>query len=74
MTTTSTGMVHSWDRHRHRGIVVLDDGKTMQIHARDLGAARRRPEWRGPFQMFSGDRAEFVLGDGGRVVDVLRVW
>ncbi|KYK45154.1 hypothetical protein A1D31_11010 [Bradyrhizobium liaoningense] len=71
---TINGLVHSWDWRRHRGIAELDDGKTVRIDARDLGAARRQPEWKGPFQLRSGDRAEFVVDDDGRVTDVLRVW
>ena len=71
---TITGLCHSWDRHRHRGIVELDDRRTLQIHARNLAAAQRRPAWKGPFELRSGDRAEFVLSDDGNVVDVLRVW
>ncbi|MCD9898138.1 hypothetical protein QIH85_43030 [Bradyrhizobium japonicum] len=71
---TINGFVHGWDRHRHRGIAELDNGETVQVDARNLGAARRLPEWRGPFDMRPGDRAEFVLNDDGDVVDVLRVW
>jgi hypothetical protein len=71
---TVNGMVHSWDRHRHRGIVELDDRRTLEVHARNLGAAQRRPAWQGPFELRSGDRAEFVVDDGGYIRDVLRVW
>jgi hypothetical protein len=72
--TTIKGVVHSWDRRRHRGIAQLDDDRTVQIIAADLGAAQRRPEWMGPFRMYISDRAEFVLNDDNNVVDVLRVW
>ncbi|MGF6433475.1 hypothetical protein [Bradyrhizobium elkanii] len=71
---TTNGTIHWWDRHRHRGIAELDNGKTAQIIASNLGASRRRPEWKGPFEMRRGDRAEFVLNDDGGVTDVLRVW
>ncbi|WP_431014685.1 hypothetical protein [Bradyrhizobium pachyrhizi] len=71
---TINGICHSWDKYRHRGIVELDDRRTLQVHARDLAAAQRRPAWKGPFELRSGDRAEFVCDAGGRVVDVLRVW
>ncbi|MBH5371427.1 hypothetical protein [Bradyrhizobium glycinis] len=69
-----TGLVHGWDTRRHRGIAQLDDERTVKIDARDLGAAKRLPEWRGQFRMHIGDRAEFVVNDDGKVVDVLRVW
>jgi len=72
--TTINGLVHSWDRHRRRGIAVLDDGRTVQVHASHLGAERRHPEWKGPFQLHGGDRAEFVVNDDGAIVDVLRTW
>lgn len=68
------GMMHSWDRYKHRGIAELDNGETVKVDARNLGAARRLPEWQGHFEMRPGDRAEFVIDDGGGVVDVLRVW
>jgi hypothetical protein len=71
---TINGLIHSWDRRRHRGIAQLDDDRTVQIHASNLGAAQRLPEWQGPFELRSGDRAEFVVDDDGDVVDVLRVW
>lgn len=71
---TINGMVHSWDRGRHRGIAELDDGRTVKVDARNLGAARRLPEWKGPFRLRPSDRAEFVVDDAGNVVDVLKVW
>ena len=71
---TVAGVVHSWDRRRHRGIAELDDNRTVRILASNLGAARRQPEWKGPFLMHVADRAEFVVSDDGDVVDVLRVW
>ena len=72
--TTINGMVHYWDRYRHRGTAELDDGKTVQINARDLGAARRRPEWQGPFELHPGDRVECVRDADGRITDILRRW
>jgi hypothetical protein len=71
---TISGIIHSWDSRRHRGIVELDDRRTVQVHARDLAAARRLPAWRGPFRLRSGDRAEFVVSDDGAITDVIRVW
>ncbi|WP_439360710.1 hypothetical protein [Bradyrhizobium sp. DASA03007] len=71
---TINDTVHSWDRHGHRGIAELDSGKIVQVHARNLGAAQRHPEWKGPFQLYGGDRAEIVINDDGRVTDVLRTW
>ena len=71
---TISGIIHGWDRYRHRGIAELDDGKTVKVDARNLAAARRRPEWQGHFEMRPGDRAEFVVDADGTVRDVLRVW
>ncbi|KYK44778.1 hypothetical protein A1D31_35740 [Bradyrhizobium liaoningense] len=71
---TISGIIHGWDRYRHRGIAELDNGETVKVDARNLGAARRLPEWRGPFKMRPGDRAEFVVDADGTVRDVLRVW
>lgn len=71
---TVNGLVHSWNWRQHRGIVELDDRRTVQVHASDLAATRRQPEWMGPFRLRSGDRAEFVVDDGGNITDVLRVW
>lgn len=38
------------------------------------GAARRLPEWRGPFKMRPGDRFECVRDDNGDVTDILKIW
>jgi hypothetical protein len=69
-----TGSVQDWDRRRHRGIVSFDDGQTVEIFSKDIGAARRRPAWRGAFELHSGDRVECAVNAEGSVVDVLRVW
>ncbi|MBH5371476.1 hypothetical protein [Bradyrhizobium glycinis] len=71
---TISGLVHSWDRARHRGIAELDDHSTVRIFANNLAVTRRRPEWQGQFEMRAGDRFECVRDDAGNITDVLRVW
>jgi hypothetical protein len=60
------GSVKDWDRHTHRGTVSFDSGDVVEIHARDIGAARRRPAWRGTFELHSGDRVECVRNGWSR--------
>jgi hypothetical protein len=68
------GSVRDWYRHHHRGVVAFDSGEVIEIFAKDIGAACRRPAWRGAFELHSGDRVECVVNADGRVVDVLRIW
>jgi len=68
------GSVQDWDRRRHCGVVAFDSGEVVEVFAKDIGAARRRPAWRGAFELHSGDRVECARDANGRVVDVLRRW
>lgn len=72
--TNSVGSVQEWYRRAHRGVVAFDGGEVVQIFSKDIGAARRRPAWRGAFELRSGDRVECVRDANGRVVDVVRLW
>lgn len=71
---TVNGRVRHWNRYSHRGVAELDSREMVDIDARNLGAARRRPEWMGPFKMHPGDRAEFIVDDDNNIVDVVRSW